>query len=158
MLFGPNDAIKAGSQCGLGMTAANPVTSALRFFPHAFLHCLLANPRMNQLELFAGLEALRLLTRENVERVVARRRQVIGYNFTLRRHLLRYLAAELECLDQYRPDQERRAGRLLELLQMPIHEVGERDVHLECSLEQMAQHRFALRDMIFDPSVVGRFS
>jgi NADH:ubiquinone oxidoreductase subunit F (NADH-binding) len=152
-LWAKSDAIKAGSQCGLGMTAANPVTSALRFFPQAFLSYLLANPRMDQLELFAGLEALRLLTRENVERVVARRRQVIGYNFTLKRHLLRHLVSELERLDQYRSPHERQAGRLLELLQLPVHEVGVRDVHLECSLEQIARHRLGLRDMSYDPAL-----
>jgi hypothetical protein len=152
-LWAKSDAIKAGSQCGLGMTAANPVTSALRFFPQAFLHYLLANPRMDRLELFASLEGLRLLTRENVERVVARRRQVIGYNFTLRRHLLRYLVSELERLDHYRSPHERQAGRLLELLLLPVHEVGVRDVHLECSLEQIVQHRLALQDMTYDPAL-----
>jgi NADH:ubiquinone oxidoreductase subunit F (NADH-binding)/NADH:ubiquinone oxidoreductase subunit E len=154
-LWAKSDAIKAGSACGLGMTAANPVTSALRFFPHTFLHYLLANPRVNQLELFAGLEALRLLTRENVEKIVARRRQAIGYTFTLRRHLLRYLVLELERLDQYRPPHERQAQRLLALLQMPTHEVGVRDVHLECSPEQLEQHRLSLQDMIYDPALMA---
>ena len=152
-LWAKSDTIKAGSACGLGLTAANPVTSALRFFPHAFLHYLLANPRVNQLELFAGLEALRLLTRENVEKIVARRKQTVGYSFTLKRHLLRYLVLELERLDQYRPPHARQAQRLLDLLQMPAHEVGVRDVHLECTLEQLEHHRWYLQDMIYDPAL-----
>lgn len=134
-LWAKSDAIKAGSQCGLGMTASNPVTSALRFFPHAFLRYVLANPRLDRLELFKTLEALRLITRENVERISKRRREVVGSSFTLKKHLLRNLVAELERGDQVRPGQPPQKGRFLDLLQIPEHEVGARDVSLELDLE-----------------------
>ena len=130
-LWAKSDTIKAGSQCGLGMTASNPVTSALRFFPHAFLHYLLANPRVDRIELFKGLEALRLLTREPVERIVARRRQVVGHSLTLKRHLLKHVVLEVRRLDQYRPVHARQADRLMELLQLESHEVGRWDVTVE---------------------------
>jgi NADH:ubiquinone oxidoreductase subunit F (NADH-binding)/NADH:ubiquinone oxidoreductase subunit E len=156
-LWAKSDAIKAGSQCGLGMTAANPVTSALRFFPHAFLHYLLGNPRLNLLELFQSLEALRLLTRESVERIAVRRRQVVGYSFTVKKHLLRYLVQELERLDRYRPAHLHQAEHLLRLLQIPSHEVGVRDLSLECTLDELEQHRLALRDSHCDPNM-GRLA
>jgi NADH-quinone oxidoreductase subunit F/NADP-reducing hydrogenase subunit HndC len=146
-LWAKSDAIKAGSQCGLGTTSANPVTSALRFFPHAFLHYLLGNPRLNRLELFRVLEGLRLLTRGNVERIAARRRQVVGYSFVLKKHLLRHLVNELERLDQYRPTPQRRTRHFLALLQVRPHEVGTRDVGIECTLEELEQHRQYLQDV-----------
>ena len=136
-LWAKSDTIKAGSQCGLGMTASNPVTSALRFFPHAFLHYLLANPRVGRLELFKGLEALRLLTREPVEKIVARRRQVVGFSLTLKRHLLKHLVQEIQQLDQYRPVHARRAARFMELLQLETHEVGRWDITVEAGEESM---------------------
>ncbi len=130
-LWAKSDTIKAGSQCGLGMTASNPVTSALRFFPHAFLHYLLANSRTDRVELFRGLEALRLLTREPVERIVGRRRQTVGYSLTLKRHLLKHLVQEIQRLDQYRPLHARQSSHFLELLQLEPHEVGRWDVTVE---------------------------
>jgi len=148
-LWAKSDAVKAGSQCGLGMTAANPVTSALRFFPHAFLHHLLANTRMDRLECFKALEALRLLTRESVEKISGRKRQTVGYSFALKKHLFRHLVTELERLDQYRPSHQRYAKRFLDLLQVPAHEVGSRDVSAECSIEQLEYHRLYLQDRIF---------
>lgn len=148
-LWAKSDAVKAGSQCGLGMTAANPVTSALRFFPHAFLHHLLANARLDRLECFKSLEALRLLTRENIEQISGRKRQTVGYSFILKKHLFKHLVTELEKLDQYRPPHQRCARRFLDLLQVPVHEVGARDVSAECSTEQLEYHRLYLHDRIF---------
>jgi len=148
-LWAKSDAVKAGSQCGLGMTAANPVTSALRFFPHAFLHHLLINPRVDRLECFRILEALRFLTRENVEKISGRKRQTVGCSFVLKKHLFRHLVTELERLDQYRPPHRRQAERFLDLMQVPVHEVGSRDVSVECTMEQLEQHRLFLQDRIF---------
>ncbi|NTU47471.1 MAG: hypothetical protein HGA84_00525, partial [Syntrophobacteraceae bacterium] len=136
-LWAKSDAIKAGSQCGLGMTASNPVTSALRFFPHAFLHAVLSNSRLNRMELFRILEALRLITREKVERISGRRREVVGYFFTLKKHLMRNLVLELERLDRYRPSHSRRGDRFLDLLRVPHHEVGVRDAAMECTLDEL---------------------
>lgn len=135
-LWAKSDAIKAGSQCGLGMTASNPVTSALRFFPHAFLRYLLSNPRLEKVELFKSLEALRLITRENVERISKRRREIVGYSFSLKKHLMRNLVLELDRLDQVRPFQAKQKERFLDLLEVPEHEVGARDVMLERSLNE----------------------
>jgi len=149
-LWAKSDAVKAGSQCGLGMTAANPVTSALRFFPHAFLHHLLANTRLDRIECFKALEALRLLTRESIEKITGRKRQTVGYTFVLKKHLFRHLVTELERLDQYRPPHQRRAQRFLDLLQAPVHEVGSRDVSAECSTDELEYHRLYLQDRIFD--------
>ncbi len=140
-LWAKSDTIKAGSQCGLGMTASNPVTSALRFFPHAFLHYLLTNPRTDRVELFRGLEALRLLTREPVERIVGRRRQTVGYSLTLKRHLLKHLVQEIERLDQYRPLHARQGDRFLELLQLEPHEVGRWEVTVEVPGEEAGRLR-----------------
>jgi NADH:ubiquinone oxidoreductase subunit F (NADH-binding) len=149
-LWAKSDAIKAGSQCGLGMTAANPVTSALRFFPQAFLHYVLLNPRVDRLEIFKTLEALKLLTRENMEGIRGRQRRLEGYVFTLKKHLLRNLFVELERLDQYRPPHQQCAGRFLELLFVAPHEVGGRDVTLECSLEEMERQRLYIQDRIYE--------
>ncbi len=136
-LWAQSDSIRSGSQCGLGSTAANPVTSALRFFPHAFFHAVLANPRLNALECFRTLEALRLLTREDVVRVRGSKREVIGYSFTLRKHLFRYLVTVLERLDRYRPAPARRTPRFLDLMQVPAEEVGLRDITLETTPEEV---------------------
>ncbi|SMC17778.1 NADH:ubiquinone oxidoreductase, NADH-binding subunit (chain F) [Desulfacinum hydrothermale DSM 13146] len=127
-LWALGDMIQAGSQCGLGTTAANPVTSALRFFPAAFLHYLLANPEMDLRSLFECLEALRLLTRQDVMRGAGRSRQVVGQSFTLRRHLARFLVEELERMDRWRPSWEKRTERFLELLGLSRWEAGEREV------------------------------
>jgi hypothetical protein len=154
-LWAKSDAIKAGSQCGLGMTAANPVTSALRFFPHSFLHLLLANPRLNSIECFRALEALRLLTRENIVKSGGRRRQKVGYSFVLKKHLVQHLVGELERLDQYRPSHSRRALNFLELIQIQAHEVGTRDAIIECSLEEIESHRHYLQDWIYNATENG---
>jgi NADH:ubiquinone oxidoreductase subunit F (NADH-binding)/NADH:ubiquinone oxidoreductase subunit E len=154
-LWAKSDAIKAGSQCGLGMTAANPVTSALRFFPHTFLHYALRNPRMNRVELFRTLEALRLLTRGSLEQISGRRRRLVGHSFTLKKHLLRHLVLELEHLDQYRPVPQRVAEQFLNLLQVPAHEVGVRDVALECTLEDLENHQHVMWGVNYDPTSGG---
>ena len=39
---------------------------------------------------------------------------------------------------------------------MPAHEVGVRDVHLECTLDQLEHHRWYLQDMIYDPALTVR--
>ncbi|SHE32832.1 NADH:ubiquinone oxidoreductase, NADH-binding subunit (chain F) [Desulfacinum infernum DSM 9756] len=127
-LWALGDVVQAGSQCGLGTTAANPVTSALRFFPAAFLHYLLGNPEMTPRDLFECLEALRLLTRQDVVRGAGRSRQVVGASFTLRRHLARFLVEELERMDRYRPSHEKRTERFLDLLGLSRWEAGEREV------------------------------
>ncbi len=130
-LWALSDVVRAGSQCGLGTTAANPVTSALRFFPAAFFHYLLGNPEMNPREMFEALEALRLLTRQEIVRVTGVRRQVEGAAFTLKRHLVRFLVEETERIDQYRPESLRMTERLLRLLGLPRYEVGQREVLME---------------------------
>lgn len=130
-LWALSDVVRAGSQCGLGTTAANPVTSALRFFPAAFFHYLLGNPDMNPREMFEALEALRLLTRQEIVRITGVRRHVEGAAFTLKRHLVRFLVEETEKMDQYRPTSLRMTERLLRLLGLPRYEVGQREVIME---------------------------
>ena len=152
-LWAKSDAIKAGSQCGLGTTAANPVTSALRFFPHAFLHHLLGNPRLDRLECFLILEALRLLTREDIVKIGGRHRQKIGYSFVLKKRLVRHLAGELERLDKYRPPHDRQAWRFLDHLQISAHEVGTRDLTVESTLEELEKHRLHLQHSSHDPGI-----
>lgn len=154
-LWAKSDTIKAGSQCGLGTTAANPVTSALRFFPHGFLHHVLANPRLNGLECLRTLEALRFLTREDIKRISGRRRQLMGYSFTLKKHLCKHLVTELERLDRYRPTHQRQAAHFLDLLQIPGHEAGSRDVSVECSLEEIEQHRLYLQEKSYNEMIEG---
>lgn len=130
-LWALSDVVRAGSQCGLGTTAANPVTSALRFFPASFFHYLLGNPEMKVRELFEALEALRLLTRQEIVRVAGVRRHVEGTVFTLKRHLVRFLVEEMEKIDRYRPPSSRMTERLLRLLGLPRYEVGQREVVME---------------------------
>ncbi|MGQ9669058.1 MAG: NAD(P)H-dependent oxidoreductase subunit E [Desulfosoma sp.] len=130
-LWTMSDVVRAGSQCGLGTTAANPVTSALRFFPASFFHYLLQNPEMGPRDLFEALEALRLLTRQDIVRISGVRRHVEGTAFTLKRHLVRFLVEETEKIDQYRPTSRRMTDRLLRLLGLPRYEVGQRDVVME---------------------------
>lgn len=152
-LWAKSDSVKAGSQCGLGTTAANPVTSALRFFPHAFLHHLLSNPRLNPTELFLILEALRLLTREDIVKIGGRHRQKIGYSFTLKKHLVRHLVGELERIDAHRPSHSRKTAYFLDLLQISGHEIGVRDVSLEFTFEELERHRLYIQDSIYDPRI-----
>lgn len=130
-LWALSDVVRAGSQCGLGTTAANPVTSALRFFPAAFFHYLLQNAEMGPRQVFESLEALRLLTRHEIVRVTGVRRHVEGTAFTLRRHLVRFLVEETEKIDQYRQASLRMTDRLLRLLGLPRYEVGQREVLME---------------------------
>lgn len=130
-LWAMSDVVRAGSQCGLGTTAANPVTSALRFFPAAFFHYLLQNPEMGPRDVFEALEALRLLTRQDIVRITGVRRHVEGTAFTLKRHLVRFLVEETEKIDQYRPHSCRMTDRLLRLLGLPRYEVGQREVVME---------------------------
>ncbi|ROR03070.1 NAD(P)H-dependent oxidoreductase subunit E [Desulfosoma caldarium] len=130
-LWAMSDVVRSGSQCGLGTTAANPVTSALRFFPAAFFHYLLQNPEMGRRDVFEALEALRLLTRQDLVRVTGVRRHMEGTTFTLKRHLVRFLVEEIEKIDQYRPRSCRMTDRLLRLLGLPRYEVGQREVVME---------------------------
>ncbi|MEJ5364766.1 MAG: NAD(P)H-dependent oxidoreductase subunit E [Desulfosoma sp.] len=130
-LWALSDVVRAGSQCGLGTTAANPVTSALRFFPASFFHYLLGNPEMQPRDVFEALEALRLLTRQEIVRVAGVRRHVEGAAFTLKRHLVRFLVEEIEKIDRYRPLPSRMTDRLLRLLGLPRYEVGQREVVME---------------------------
>ncbi|WP_448383924.1 NAD(P)H-dependent oxidoreductase subunit E [Desulfosoma sp.] len=130
-LWALSDVVRAGSQCGLGTTAANPVTSALRFFPASFFHYLLGNPEMKSRDVFEALEALRLLTRQEIVRVAGVRRHVEGAAFTLKRHLVRFLVEETEKIDRYRPSSGRMTERFLRLLGLPRYEVGQREVVME---------------------------
>lgn len=139
-LWSKSDVIKAGSRCGLGTTAPNPVTSALRFFPCSFLHYVLGNNRVNRMELFRTLEALHLLTREDITVVRGRHGMVVGHLFTLRKRFIPTLYGELQRIDRHRPVQERRAGQFLHLLGLEEWEVGRRDVSQEYDLEEMALH------------------
>jgi NADH:ubiquinone oxidoreductase subunit F (NADH-binding)/NADH:ubiquinone oxidoreductase subunit E len=139
-LWSKSDAIKAGSNCGLGRTAPNPVTSALRFFPFSFLHYILGNNRVNRLELFRSLEALHLLSREDISVISRRRRVVVGHIFTLRKRFMPTLYGELQRIDRHRPPQERRALHFLHLLGLEEPEVGRRDVSREYELEELQRH------------------
>ena len=149
-LWAKGDAVKAGSQCGLGKTAANPVTSALRFFPQSFLHYLLMNPKLNRLELFRCLEALRLLTRENVEIISKRKRVVVGHIFTLRKGMVATFYQLLKNIDQYKSPQDQQAWKFLQLLGIEEHEVGKWDITGNFSLEELARHEEVMKDLGYD--------
>lgn len=140
-LWGKADIIRAGSQCGLGQTVPNPVTSALRFFPVSFLHYLLDNQRLDTLELFKALEGLRLITRDDVTIIRKRERLVIGQSFTLKKGFINFIYQELEKLDRYRPAAESRAHRFLKLLHLRPAEVGLKEVSVEYSNEDLEQHQ-----------------
>jgi hypothetical protein len=77
----------------------------------------------------------------------------VGCSFVLKKHLFRHLVTELERLDQYRPPHQRQAERFLDLMQVPVHEVGSRDVSAECTIEQLEHHRLFLQDRIFSTSI-----
>lgn len=149
-LWAKGDAVKAGSQCGLGKTAANPVTSALRFFPQSFLHYLLMNPKLNRLELFRCLEALRLLTRENVEIISKRKRVVVGYAFTLRKGMVATFYQLLKNIDQYKAPQDQQAWKFLQLLGIEEHEVGKWDITGNFNLEELQKHDEVMKDVGYD--------
>lgn len=149
-LWAKGDAVKSGSQCGLGRTAANPVTSALRFFPQFFLHYLLQNPKLDRLELFRCLEALRLLTRENVEIISKRQRVVVGYIFTMRKGMVATFYHLLKTIDLYRSPQKQQAWRFLQLLGIEEHEVGKWDITGNYNLERIAKHEESMKDTGYD--------
>lgn len=135
VLWGKSDIIRAGSNCGLGQTAPNPVTSSLRFFPVAYLHYLLDNPRVDALELFQSLEALRLITREE---------QPQGIAFTLKKGLIKFIFEELQKRDRYRPAVESRSGKFLKQLNIPPTQVAIKGVRAEYSKETIAQHPYLM--------------
>ncbi|MBW1981876.1 MAG: NAD(P)H-dependent oxidoreductase subunit E [Deltaproteobacteria bacterium] len=147
-LWSKSDLIKAGARCGLGTTASNPVTSALRFFPVWFLHYLLGNERVNKLELLRTLEALHLLSRQDITVVRERRQVTVGHLFLLRKRFIPTVYAELQRIDQYRPPQERRASHFLHLLGLEEWEVGKRDVALEVDLAEISRHEECLKEAV----------
>jgi|GEM_PF-2096 NADH:ubiquinone oxidoreductase subunit F (NADH-binding)/NADH:ubiquinone oxidoreductase subunit E len=140
-LWGKADIIRAGSRCGLGQTAPNPVTSSLRFFPVSYLHYLLDNPRIDAPELFLSLEALHLLTRGETALSTAAPGRV---SFYLKKGLIRFIFEELTKLDRFRPGTDNRPGRFLKLLNLTPNQVGWRGVQMEYSRETMAQHPYLM--------------
>lgn len=133
LLWGKADVIRAGSNCGLGQTAPNPVTSSLRFFPVAYLHYLLDNPQMDTLELFRCLEALRLITRQEV-----RLNGGPGARFALKKGFISFIVEELEKRERYRPGLDHRAQKFLKLLDLRREEVGFKGVAREFPQESLA--------------------
>jgi hypothetical protein len=136
LLWGKADLVRAGSNCGLGQTAPNPVTSSLRFFPVAYLHYLLDNPRIDGLEMFLSLEGLRLITRQEV-----------GGNgdpqataFSLKKGFIKFILEELEKRERFRPGAESRPQKFLKILNLTRQEVGLAGVTREFSPEDLA-HR-----------------
>lgn len=152
-LWSKSDMVKAGSRCGLGTTASNPVTSALRFFPCSFLHYILGNNQVNRLELFRTLEALHLLSREDITMISRRRRVVVGHIFTLRKRFIPTLFSELQRIDRYRPPQEQRTTQFLHLLGLEEEEVGRRDVTQEYNLEELERHEQCMASLATRPAV-----
>ncbi len=131
LLWGKADLIRAGSHCGLGQTAPNPVTSSLRFFPVAYLHYLLDNPGMETQGLFLSLEALRLITREEpLPGTIA---------FTLKKGMIKFIWQELEKRDRWRPGMASRSGQFLRLLNLSAAEVGRQGVKREYTRENLGQ-------------------
>jgi hypothetical protein len=133
-LWGKADVIRAGSHCGLGQTAPNPVTSSLRFFPVAYLHYLLDNPGMDTLELFRSLEALRLITRQEVKGNGGP-----GARFALKKGFISFIMTELEKRERYRPGPDHRPQKFLKLLDLRRDEVGVKGVTREFPQESLAQ-------------------
>ena len=133
-LWDKADVIRAGSHCGLGQTAPNPVTSSLRFFPVAYLHYLLDNPGMDTLELFRSLEALRLITRQEVEGNGGP-----GARFALKKGFISFIMTELEKRERYRPGPDHRPQKFLKLLDLRRDEVGVKGVTREFPQESLAQ-------------------
>jgi hypothetical protein len=95
---------------------------------------------VNRLELFRSLEALHLLSREDISVISRRRRVVVGHIFTLRKRFMPTLYGELQRIDRHRPPQERRALHFLHLLGLEEPEVGRRDVSREYELEELQRH------------------
>jgi hypothetical protein len=134
LLWGKADIIRAGSNCGLGQTAPNPVTSSLRFFPVAYLHYLLDNPRIDTLELFQILEGFRLITRQE-----AARGDGAAVSFALKKGFINFIVEELDKRERFRPGAESRPQKFLKLLNLSREEVGLKGVVREFSLEHLAQ-------------------
>jgi len=139
-LWGKADIIRAGSNCGLGQTAPNPVTSSLRFFPVSYLHYLLDNPRIDTLELFLSLEALHLITREDT--AIAGAAGPGPATFSLKKGFIRFILAELEKRERFRPVAESRPRRFLKLLHLSRSQVGWQGVKVAYSQETLAQHPY----------------
>ena len=131
-LWGKADLIRAGSHCGLGQTAPNPVTSSLRFFPVAYLHYLLDNPAMDTRDLFLSLEALRLITREDS----SPRGEI---TFTLKKGMIRFIYEELDKRDRWRPALASRSRQFLRLLNLSLGEVGLKGVRRQFPPENLGQ-------------------
>jgi NADP-reducing hydrogenase subunit HndC len=134
LLWGKSDIVRAGSNCGLGQTAPNPVTSSLRFFPVAYLHYLLDNPGMNGVELFRSLEALRLITRQELGKA-----DDAPAAFALKKGFITFILEELEKRERFRPGAEIRPQKFLKLLDLRREEVGLKGVRREFSQELLAQ-------------------
>jgi NADH:ubiquinone oxidoreductase subunit F (NADH-binding)/NADH:ubiquinone oxidoreductase subunit E len=137
-LWGKADIIRAGSNCGLGQTAPNPVTSSLRFFPVAYLHYLLDNPRIDTLELFLSLEALRFITRGDA--ALSSTGSPGHVIFSLKKGLIRFILEELEKRERFRRLAESRPNRFLKLLNLTPSQVGWRGVQVEYPQETLALH------------------
>lgn len=133
LLWGKADIVRAGSNCGLGQTAPNPVTSSLRFFPVAYLHYLLDNPGIDALELFQSLEALRLITRQEV---AGGKGRVVS--FTLKKGFISFIVEELAKRERFRPGAESRPQKFLKLLNLNREEVGLKGVVREFPAEHLA--------------------
>jgi NADH:ubiquinone oxidoreductase subunit F (NADH-binding)/NADH:ubiquinone oxidoreductase subunit E len=134
LLWGKADIIRASSNCGLGQTAPNPVTSSLRFFPVAYLHYLLDNPRIDRLELFQSLEALRLITRQEVTGGDG-----TAVRFGLKKGFITYILEELEKRECFRPGSESRPQKFLKLINLGREEVGLKGVTQVFSREYLEQ-------------------
>jgi NADH:ubiquinone oxidoreductase subunit F (NADH-binding)/NADH:ubiquinone oxidoreductase subunit E len=141
-LWGKADIIRAGSNCGLGQTASNPVTSSLRFFPVAYLHYLLDNPLLDTLELFLSLEALHLITREGSSPAAATESGRVA--FFLKKGLIRFIVEELEKRERFRPGVESRPRRFLKLLDLSRSQVGWLGLRMEYAPETVAQHPYRM--------------
>ncbi len=137
LLWGKADIIRAGSNCGLGQTAPNPVTSSLRFFPVAYLHYLLDHPGIDTLELLQSLESLRLITREETLALSYTAPQSAAY--TLKKGLIRFIWEELDKRDRYRPAAGSRSRKFLKLLDLSEPEVGLKGVRREYPQEKLGQ-------------------
>jgi NADH:ubiquinone oxidoreductase subunit F (NADH-binding)/NADH:ubiquinone oxidoreductase subunit E len=145
-LWGKADIIRAGSNCGLGQTAPNPVTSSLRFFPVSYLHYLLDNPRMDTLELFLSLEALHLITREDTPFPGATGPGPA--TFALKKGFIGFIFEELQKRERFRPGAESRPRHFLKLLNLSRSQVGWQGVKVAYSQEILAQHpHFLTRDL-----------
>ena len=141
-LWGKADIIRAGSNCGLGQTAPNPVTSSLRFFPVSYLHYLLDNPRMDAHELFQSLEALRLITREDLD--PSPEFPASGAAFSLKKGLIKFIFEELETRERFRPAAASRSRHFLKLLDLTPAQVGLKGVRVAYGKETIAHHPYLM--------------